>query len=296
MKESVKYKFFSAACKVTAPVTREKVGDISDGWWATGGGFKDIAAASSDGDPWVVAARQWLADAGLGYKDPIYNQGLYFGWTLAQSIMIAGELDGGLTRTNFMVAMRTIDMTNPQFLEGIKFNMNGNADAFFLEGSDISQWSVARSRTGTSRTSSISQARRRTAPTTRRPARATEPHLAGACRRRCPGVARSVMEIGCGFASSFEAARQAQVAEALGYDYIGFYDSPALEPDVWLTVADALRATERITVGTYVLIPHLRHPLAQASTIATLSSAGRVGSRSGWARASPVAWRWGSGR
>jgi len=79
------------------------------------------------------------------------------------------------------------------------------------------------------------------------------------------------MEIGCGFASSFEAARQAQVAEALGYDYIGFYDSPALEPDVWLTVADALRATERITVGTYVLIPHLRHPLAQASTIATLT-------------------------
>jgi hypothetical protein len=28
-------------------------------------------------------------------------------------------------------------------LEGIKFNMNGNADAFFLEGSDVSQWSVA---------------------------------------------------------------------------------------------------------------------------------------------------------
>src|SRR4051794_8424702 len=78
------------------------------------------------------------------------------------------------------------------------------------------------------------------------------------------------MEIGCGFASSFEAARQAQVAESLGYDYIGFYDSPALEPDVWLTVADALRSTERITVGTYVLIPHPRHPMAQASAIATL--------------------------
>jgi 5,10-methylenetetrahydromethanopterin reductase len=35
-------------------------------------------------------------------------------------------------------------------------------------------------------------------------------------------------------------------------------------------VADALRSTERITVGTYVLIPHLRHPMAQASAIATL--------------------------
>ncbi len=78
------------------------------------------------------------------------------------------------------------------------------------------------------------------------------------------------MEFGCGFAASFEAARQAQVAESLGFDYIGFYDSPALEPDIWLTVADALRSTERITVGTYVLIPHLRHPMAQASAIATL--------------------------
>jgi ABC-type branched-subunit amino acid transport system substrate-binding protein len=143
MKEEVKYKFFSAACKVTAPVTRDKVGDASADWWATGGGFKDISAAAGDKDPWIVAARQWLADAGLGYKDPIYNQGLYFGWTLAQSMMIAGELNGGLNRTNLMVAMRAIDMTHPQFLEGIKFNMNGNADAFFLEGSDVSQWSVA---------------------------------------------------------------------------------------------------------------------------------------------------------
>ena len=39
-----------------------------------------------------------------------------------------------------------------------------------------------------------------------------------------------LMQIGCGFASSFEAARQAQVAESLGFDYIGFYDSPRSSP------------------------------------------------------------------
>ena len=78
------------------------------------------------------------------------------------------------------------------------------------------------------------------------------------------------MEIGCAFASSPEAARQAQVAESLGFDYIGFYDSPALEADVWLTIADALRSTERIAGGPYVLIPYLRHPMVQASAIATL--------------------------
>lgn len=80
-----------------------------------------------------------------------------------------------------------------------------------------------------------------------------------------------VPEIGCSFPASFEAAEQARVAESLGFDYIGFYDSPALEPDVWLTVADALRSTDRIAVGPYVLIPHLRHPMVQASAIATLS-------------------------
>ena len=79
------------------------------------------------------------------------------------------------------------------------------------------------------------------------------------------------MEFGCAFASGPDAARQAQLAESLGFDFIGFFDSPALEPDVWLTLADALRATSRIAVGPHVLIPHLRHPMAQAAAIATLA-------------------------
>ena len=34
-------------------------------------------------------------------------------------------------------------MTHPWLLPGIKFNMNGNADAYFVEGSDISRWDAA---------------------------------------------------------------------------------------------------------------------------------------------------------
>ena len=78
------------------------------------------------------------------------------------------------------------------------------------------------------------------------------------------------MEYGISFAASLDATRQARHAEALGYDYIGFYDSPALGADVWLTIAGALQATRRIKVGAEVLIPHLRHPMAQAAAIATL--------------------------
>jgi 5,10-methylenetetrahydromethanopterin reductase len=60
------------------------------------------------------------------------------------------------------------------------------------------------------------------------------------------------------------------LAESLGFDTIGFYDSPALESDVWITIANAVQATKRIRVGTEVLIPHLRHPMAQAAAVATI--------------------------
>jgi hypothetical protein len=89
MKESVTYKFLGSACKASGPVTKDKVGHASDGWWSVGGGLKDIVSTAYDNDPWIKAARGWMADAGY------------------------------------------------------EFNMNGNADAYFLEGSDISQWSAA---------------------------------------------------------------------------------------------------------------------------------------------------------
>jgi hypothetical protein len=65
---------------------------------------------------------------------------------MAQALKIAGELEGGLTRTNVILALRAIDMTNPMLLDGIRYNMNGNADAYVIEGSDVSRWSAAEQR------------------------------------------------------------------------------------------------------------------------------------------------------
>ena len=60
--------------------------------------------------------------------------------------MIAGELDGGLTRTQPHRGPADDRHDEPAVrCAGIKFNMNGNADAFLIEGSDISQW-TSRSR------------------------------------------------------------------------------------------------------------------------------------------------------
>ncbi len=78
------------------------------------------------------------------------------------------------------------------------------------------------------------------------------------------------MEFGISFPSSLDAPGQAALAEDLGFSHVGFYDTPALEPDVWITIANAVQATRRIQVGTQVLIPSLRHPIAQAAAISTV--------------------------
>jgi len=78
------------------------------------------------------------------------------------------------------------------------------------------------------------------------------------------------MEFSLSYPASLEAARQAQCAEALGFSSIGFYDSPALEADVWIAIASAMQATSWIKVGTEILVPSLRHPMVQAAAIATV--------------------------
>ncbi|MEZ5266499.1 MAG: hypothetical protein R2755_32955 [Acidimicrobiales bacterium] len=62
-----------------------------------------------------------------------------------QTLKVAGELDGGLTRANLMVAARSMEMTHPMCLDGIKFSLNGNADAYWIEGSDLSKYDAASS-------------------------------------------------------------------------------------------------------------------------------------------------------
>ena len=60
------------------------------------------------------------------------------------------------------------------------------------------------------------------------------------------------------------------LAERLGYETAFVYDTPALQLDVWMTLALAAERTERIVLGPGVLIPSLRHPMVTAAAIATL--------------------------
>ena len=148
LKESAKYLFMSSVCKASSYVGKAKVGgdgSQSDGWYIVGGGFKDFNAEALSNDPFVAWGRKQLAANGLDYKlSGSFGQGYWFGWVWTQNLIIAGELDGGLTRSNFVLAQRAFEGTSPVHLPGIRINMSGNKDSFFLEGSDLSIWDSAK--------------------------------------------------------------------------------------------------------------------------------------------------------
>jgi 5,10-methylenetetrahydromethanopterin reductase len=80
------------------------------------------------------------------------------------------------------------------------------------------------------------------------------------------------MDISCAFATSLSTPQQIALAERHGYRRAWCYDSPALYPDVWMTLALAAGQTQRIGIGPAVLVPSLRHVMTNAAAAATLSS------------------------
>jgi 5,10-methylenetetrahydromethanopterin reductase len=81
-----------------------------------------------------------------------------------------------------------------------------------------------------------------------------------------------MLDVSCAFATSLDTPEHVRVAEELGYRNAWLYDSPALYPDVWVTLALAAERTSRIGLGPGVLVPSLRHPMTNAAAIAQLVS------------------------
>src|SRR6476620_5169480 len=79
-----------------------------------------------------------------------------------------------------------------------------------------------------------------------------------------------MLEISCAFATSLDTPEHIVLAEQLGYRRAWCYDSPALYPDVWVTLALAAARPSTIGLGPGVLVPGLRHPMTNAAAISTL--------------------------
>lgn len=87
-----------------------------------------------------------------------------------------------------------------------------------------------------------------------------------------------MVELSCSFATSLDTPNHIVLAERLGYRRAWCYDSPALYPDVWMTLARAAERTRTIQLGPAVLVPNLRHVMTNAAALATLAhlAPGRV--------------------
>jgi 5,10-methylenetetrahydromethanopterin reductase len=79
-----------------------------------------------------------------------------------------------------------------------------------------------------------------------------------------------MLDISCAFATSMATPEHVAHAEALGYKRAWLYDSPALYPDVWMSLGECARRTSTIELGPGVAIPSLRHPMVTAAAVATL--------------------------
>ena len=79
------------------------------------------------------------------------------------------------------------------------------------------------------------------------------------------------MEFGVALATTMESWRHVRRAEKLGFSHAWFYDTQLLNPDVFVAMTQAAMSTERIRLGTGVLIPSNRIEPVTANALASLN-------------------------
>ena len=137
--ETVKAAFTPSVCKGIAAYMAP-AGMAADGWWIVGGGSKDTTDPKHMDEPFIQFVNKNLEDGGLDPAISLYGIGYTYGYPHVEALRVAAELPGGLTRTNFIQAVRNIDIYGPLTLDGITLAMNGAADGYFVEGSDFSRF------------------------------------------------------------------------------------------------------------------------------------------------------------
>ena len=128
--------FTSSVCKGIDLYVRP-AGSAADGWLIVGGGAKDSSAEHYANEPFIEFVNDNLEDAGLDPDDALHGYGYLSGYPYVEALRIAAELPGGITRTNLILAVRSLDIDHPMYFDGIRFTLEGNADAYPVEGSEI---------------------------------------------------------------------------------------------------------------------------------------------------------------
>ncbi len=129
--------FTSSVCR-SADLYMVPAGGAADGFLSMGGGWRipnDPAQADNPFMQWVNATlAEAQADTAIGF----FGSGFaYYGWAYVEALRIAAELDGGVTRSNLILAQRAMNVDHPGLLPGIEFSMGGGGDGYFVEGSNV---------------------------------------------------------------------------------------------------------------------------------------------------------------
>ena len=132
--------FTPSVCKGIAAYMAP-AGMAADGWWIAGGGWIDSTDANYVDAPYIKFLNETLAADGLDPTVSLYGTGFGdYGWSYNEVLRVAAELPGGLSRSNFILALRTFSGHHPKLQEGIEFGAWGASDGYFVEGSDFSQF------------------------------------------------------------------------------------------------------------------------------------------------------------
>ena len=140
---SVDVSFTSSVCR-DPQAYMIPAGDAADGWHIVGGGIKATTDPRFADEPFIAFTNQTLTGAGLDPSVGFYGTGFAtYGWAHVEAMRIAAELDGGLTRSNLILAQRAMDLDHPILLDGVRFAMEGAADSFPVEGSNFGVYDAA---------------------------------------------------------------------------------------------------------------------------------------------------------
>ena len=131
--------FTPSVCKGIAAYLAP-AGMAADDWWVVGGGLKDTTDPGKMDEPFIKFVRDMISDAGEDPGISLTGDGACRGLEFTEAFRIADALPGGMSRTNLMLALRNFKIYNPCVMDGIQTELNGNADAYYIEGSDFSQF------------------------------------------------------------------------------------------------------------------------------------------------------------
>jgi branched-chain amino acid transport system substrate-binding protein len=148
LKERAKYLFMPQTCAGASFISKEKLGgdgSAGNGWWNLSPGLKDMKDPGFQNDPYVKWLKEAMRAKGLDPEASVnLSGGINYGFPVVQALAIAGQLDGGVTRTNFQLALRAMDMTSPMLQPGVRLHMDGLKDGYMVEGGIFQKWDSAK--------------------------------------------------------------------------------------------------------------------------------------------------------